>query len=124
MEEAALYTAYRLYLAIREVAERYALDALTIRCFDLIDQLGTTACLALALLNAEGIVAGREGDEQMALTMLVLSRLAGKPAWIANPVQVDYARNETTLAHCTASLNAGPYRLKTHYETGVGVGVD
>ena len=121
----ALNDAYKLYLAIRNLVERYRLDAITVRCFDLISMLGTTACLALSLLNDELIVAGCEGDEQSVLTMLILSRLSGRPAWMANPVRLDFEHNEIMLAHCTAPLNIGvEYRLKTHFETGIGVGID
>jgi len=121
----SLSDAYRLYLAIKEIVEQYNLNGVTVRCFDLIKELGTTACLALSLLNAELVVAGCEGDEQTILSMLVLSKLSGKPAWMGNPVRVDISANEIMLAHCTAPVNAGVgYRLKTHFESGVGVGVD
>ena len=41
-----------IYSALREIVSRYGLSGLTIRCFDLLDTLGNTGCLALALLNA------------------------------------------------------------------------
>ncbi len=48
--------ALRLYNALKKIVDEYRLDALTIRCFDLIARIRTTACLALSLLNKEGIV--------------------------------------------------------------------
>lgn len=80
--------------------------------------------MALSLLNSGKCVAGCEGDEQSVLTMAILSRLMEAPVWMANPVRLDFDRREIMLAHCTAPLAAGPYRLKTHFETGKGVGVD
>jgi len=46
--------AYRLYLAIKQVIAEKSLDGLTIKCFDIIKELDTTACLALSLLNTMG----------------------------------------------------------------------
>ena len=121
----SLGEAYRLYLAIKEVIKRYNLDSITIQCFDLIRELDTTACLALSLLNSEFFIAGCEGDEQSVLSMLILSKLSGRPAWMANPVKINFSRNEIMLAHCTAPITAGVgYRFKTHFETGIGVGLD
>ena len=120
----SLGEAYRLYLAVKEVIRRHKLDSITIRCFDLIKELGTTACLTLSLLNSELIVAGCEGDGQSVLTMLILSKLSGKPAWMANPVKVDLSANEIMLAHCTAPVAIGVYKFKTHFESGICVGLD
>ena len=56
--------AMRLYRSIKNLVEHYRLDAFTLNCFDLIPTTHTTGCVALALLNQEGIPAGCEGDEQ------------------------------------------------------------
>jgi len=119
----ALVDALRVYVALRQLALRHRLDGLTLRCFDLIGRLGTTGCLALAILNSEGLTAGCEGDEQSLVTMYMLSRLSGAPAWMANPARVE--GDALLLAHCTAPLAwGGPCRLTTHFESGIGVGVD
>ena len=52
----------RLYRAIKRIVEEEKLSALTLSCFKLIEQTGTTGCLALSLLNDDGIIAGCEGD--------------------------------------------------------------
>ena len=38
------------------------LDAVAVRCFDLVTARGTTGCLALSALNDAGRVAACEGD--------------------------------------------------------------
>ncbi len=122
-EREELARALRVYVALRRLADRYRLGGLTLRCFDLIEELGTTGCLALAILNSEGFVAGCEGDEQSLVTMYILSRLSGAPAWMANPARVE--GDTLLLAHCTAPLAwGGRCRLTTHFESGRGVGVD
>ena len=50
-----LLKAMRLYQAVKIICEKKKLDAVTLSCFSLIEKLGTTGCLALALLNDEGI---------------------------------------------------------------------
>lgn len=44
-----------VYNCLESLVEKYQLDALTIRCFDLLGTIETTACLALAKLNDRGI---------------------------------------------------------------------
>ena len=43
--------AMRLYRSVKDIVERYHLDAFTLNCFDLIPTTRTTGCVALALLN-------------------------------------------------------------------------
>jgi len=51
-----------IYKGLRELISGENLDALSLRCFDVIGELDTTGCLALARLNDEGTIAGCEGD--------------------------------------------------------------
>lgn len=45
--------AINIYAALKSLVAEYDLSGLTLRCFDLLDALGNTGCLALALLNSE-----------------------------------------------------------------------
>ncbi|MGB4638278.1 MAG: hypothetical protein WBI81_11195 [Limnochordia bacterium] len=51
-----------MYLALKEIAGAHGLDALALKCFDLLPVLQNTACFALAKLSKDGIVAACEGD--------------------------------------------------------------
>ena len=90
--------AMRLYRAIKRIVEEERLSAITLSCFRLIDQTGTTGCLALALLNDEGIIAGCEGDLQSVFTMLAVKVLTGKNSFMANPSMINARTNEIILA--------------------------
>lgn len=111
---------YRVYKGLKLLVEKYQLTALTIRCFDLLD-FKYTACLALALLNDEGIVAGCESDLDAVLTMMIVKSLTDKPSWMANPSRLDWKSNIVTLAHCTVPLSMldskMPWTLTTHMES-------
>ena len=116
----SLAKAGRVYLALKKIIGDYKLDGFTIGCFDLIGKIGTTPCLALAILNTEGIPAACEGELNSLLGMLLVRKFFDKPAFMGNIA--DYGDDYLILAHCTAPLLGG-YVLRTHFESGTGVGV-
>lgn len=121
---AALPDAMRLYHALRHVVSRHQLAGFTIRCFDLLTAIHNTGCLALAQLNAEGFIAGCEGDVPAALSMLISQVLLGVTGFQANPSSVNPESGLMTLAHCTIPFNlVTSYELDTHFESGIGVGI-
>ena len=116
--------AMRLYRAIKIVVEEEKLSAITLSCFRLIGQTGTTGCLALALLNDEGIIAGCEGDLQSIFSMLVAKALTGKSTFMANPSMINTRTNELILAHCTIGLTqTEKFIIRNHFETESGIGI-
>lgn len=116
--------AMRLYVALKRVAEEEKLQALTLSCFRLIKHIDTTGCLALALLNDEGIIAGCEGDLQSVFTLLAAQAVTGKTGFMANPSIIKTATNELVLAHCTIGLKqTEQYILRSHFETESGIGI-
>jgi L-fucose isomerase-like protein len=119
-----LQKAYDLYLALREIVEKHDLKGFTIRCFDLIGLLHTTACLGLSLLNEEGIIASCEGDVPAMITMYICKKIANREGFQANPSLIDVDKNEMIIAHCTLPLNmCTSYTFKTHFESQSAVGI-
>ena len=118
--------AMRLYCSVKAIVERYHLDAFTLNCFDLIPTTHTTGCVALALLNQQGIPAGCEGDEQTLLTMLAVQAATGEMTFMANPSKIlDNATHEMVFAHCTiAPAMTDRYIVRDHYESLSGVAVE
>ena len=112
----------RVYVALKRLVERHRLDAITVRCFDLVLQWKTTGCFGLAQLTDEGIIAGCEGDLVSAVGLLWAYKLLGQIPWMANPAQLDEARNTLWLAHCTVPRRiVRDYRLRSHFESGLGL---
>ena len=113
-----------IYGALRRLADKYRLGAMSVRCFDLLTTVISTGCLGLAILNAEGIHAGCEGDVPSLLSMCILSEISGKPVFMCNPSRIDLEKGEMVLAHCTLPVNM-PYEmcLTTHYESDIGVAI-
>ena len=113
-----------IYLALKKIIEEYHLQGLTIRCFDLLPTLHNTGCLALAQLNAEGIVAGCEGDIPAMLSMKIAHALTGKTGFQANPATINPTTGQILFAHCTIPFDMiERYELLTHFESGIGVGI-
>jgi L-fucose isomerase-like protein len=124
ISERQVVDAARLYPAMKKIFERYRLDAATLRCFSLLEDLGTSGCLALSRLNDEGLICGCEGDVASTFSMLLLHALTGALPFMANPSRIDAAANDVTLAHCTVAGRATrSYRIRSHFESGLGVGI-
>ena len=123
-DKEVIHQALVIYVALKKLVRKYELKGLTIKCFDLLKKYKNTACLALALLNEEGITAGCEGDIFSLLTMHVVQALTGRSAFMANPSKFNYEDHSILLAHCTVPLNmTSSYSLTTHFESGLGIGV-
>ncbi len=124
LKEEELKRAAGLYDSLRDLVETERLDALTIACFDLIRE-GVTACWALARLPSEGIPAACEGDVPSLIALILSHLLTGLPGFMGNPVDIDPKGERLLLAHCTASLALlEGYRLRSHFESGIGVAVE
>eukprot|EP00033_Pygsuia_biforma_P002864 GCRY01003159.1.p1 GENE.GCRY01003159.1~~GCRY01003159.1.p1 ORF type:complete len:479 (+),score=110.68 GCRY01003159.1:72-1508(+) len=121
-----------VYRILKTIIRHHNLDAVTVRCFDLLKQR-ITGCLALSRLNDEGVVAGCEGDVHAALTMILAQSLLkairpndflSLPTFMANPVDYDLEKGEITFAHCTIpTALCAQYVLRTHFESDLGIAV-
>ena len=113
-----------IYKALKTIIAKYQLQGFTLRCFDLLTAVKDTGCLPLARLNAEGYIAGCEGDIPAMLTMMISRSLLGISGFQANPSAINPETGEMLFAHCTIPLDmVEHYELDTHYESGIGTGV-
>ncbi len=111
-----------IFCALKTIVEKYGLDGVTLRCFDLLTALGNTGCMALAILNSQGIVATCEGDVPTLLSMCIARRKYGISGFQANLSRIDGSK--LLFAHCTVPLNmVSEYSYDTHFESGIGVAV-
>ena len=127
-DEKVLNGALEIYSGLKRIIVSYKLTGLTIRCFDLIEEYQNTACLALAMLNDEGIIATCEGDVPSMLSMLLIKAACDKPSFQANPSKIIFGNekedNIVLFAHCTIPLSmTNKYEFMTHFESGLGIGI-
>ena len=114
-----------MYLALASLCKEEHLDAVTVKCFDLLSSCKTTACLALALLNDNGIIAGCEGDIPSICTMLAVYKALGRPSFMANPASIDNDNLSIDFAHCTIpTVMVESCTLPSHFESGIGIGIN
>ena len=81
--------ALNIYAAIKLLIDKYKLNGVTVRCFDLLGTVKSTSCLALALLNKEGITATCEGDIPAMLTMHLIMKMFHQSSFQANPSYIN-----------------------------------
>lgn len=114
----------RVTEGLTALVQQRELDAVTVRCFDLVLEDGTSGCYALSELTDAGIIAGCEGDLVSTVGMLWVHRLLDTVPWMANPAHLDEAGNTLVLAHCTVPRTlVDDYRLRSHFESGLAVGI-
>ena len=122
ISEAELAKSLRVYESLVRIVNQYHLNGLTLRCFDLLTAIGTTGCLALALLNSNGVVATCEGDVPAMLSMAVAQKVAGTPGFQVNLSKI--TGDDLLFAHCTVPLIiVEDYCYDTHFESGIGVAI-
>ena len=111
-------------LAIDKIVTKYNLKGFTIRCFDLLNTIKTTGCLALAKANAKGIIGTCEGDIMAMISMYLVRKIKGKSSFQANPSVIDVDNKEIVFAHCTLPLDmCESYSYLTHFESKIGVAI-
>ena len=112
-----------IYQRLKEIVERYNLNGLTLRCFDLLTTVKNTGCIALSHLNDEGIPASCEGDIPLLLTMILAKQKYGQIGFQVNPARIS-DDGKMLFAHCTIPLKmTTSHVFDTHFESGIGVGI-
>ncbi len=123
-DKSELEKALDIYGAFYRIKERYGLEAITVRCFDLLEPVKNTGCLGMAILNSQGVYSGCEGDMPSLISMIVLGELSGQPVFMCNPSRILAKEGDMVFAHCTLPITMPcQYKLMTHYESGLGVAV-
>ena len=119
-----LSKALRLKEALQIIIDKYHLKGITIRCFDLLSKIKTSACMSLALLNDLGITSICEGDIPSLISAHLVNNLLDTLSFQANPQYIDPANNIIEFAHCTIPFKmCRKYNLDTHFESNSAVGI-
>jgi L-fucose isomerase-like protein len=93
------------YLAMEHILKRKDAQAMAINCLaitqsqEFSEQI-INPCLGMSLLRDKGIATGCEMDIAGLLSMILLSNLGQKPAFLGNIVHADPKSNVIKLSHC------------------------
>jgi L-fucose isomerase-like protein len=128
--EDSLAANLRLYLGMKNLAEKNRLDAYCVRCWpELRDHHKITICAAHALMAREGVPNSCEVDLPALVTTYLLSRLAGASAFTFDVTGYLEEHGAIQFAHCGAAdpaLAGDPSNvlLRVHMRTGTGATVE
>ena len=123
--EKQLRAAVRFYLALKELVVENKLDAVAVRCWPELRDIGVSPCYAISRISDEGIVGICENDLVGGLTQLVLQWLGGSATYTGDFTSVVPDSNVIELSHCGAaplSLAERPsaVQVRSHMRTGMG----
>jgi L-fucose isomerase-like protein len=120
------------YLAMHHILKRKGAQAMAINCLEFTQSQKFAGqiinpCMGMSFLRDEGIPSGCEMDIAGLLTMILLSNLSHKPAFLGNIVHADPENNVIRLSHCILPTRMPgydkdpmPYTLRDyHGSTGV-----
>lgn len=93
----------KLYIALRDTANRFNLSALSIKCWpDWFYSLGIVPCSVVGALGNDGIYCGCEGDMLGTISMLIVGLLANDSSSLVDITNFDFIKNSFLIFHCGA----------------------
>ncbi|UCH02634.1 MAG: hypothetical protein JSV20_02280 [Candidatus Bathyarchaeota archaeon] len=106
--------AMRLYVAMKDIIEEQAADAVTIVCGPWIRSADHACpCVALTLLQEDGIPAACQGDIDALLTMVLFKRASDRTSFMGGAIK---ARGHLGVNHCVLSRQTlGPTATRQPY---------
>ena len=117
-----LETDARVYLALRELIDKYGYDAIGLSCWPHFQQAFDkvfSVCSVVGRLNDDGIVTACEGDPLSAVSMLMLKYMANADTMLMDLSAFDEKDDTVLMWHCgpAASCFAGEkgYTLGVNY---------
>lgn len=112
----------KVFTLLQEVISYHNLSAISVECFSMVVRDQVTACLPLAVLNKQNLVAACEGDICSMLGKMIIRALTNQIPWQANVAEI--RDDQILFAHCTAPLNLlKSFEIKTHFETNCGTAI-
>jgi len=119
----------RVYLALRKIVRENSLDLIAVKCLDEFINLYTSCCLAVSMLNDEGIPTVCQSDINAAISFYILSLLSEDPPYFGDIGYVDKKNAVVHLINCGSlparlASSGDDVELNNQYEyMGKGRGV-
>jgi len=107
MEEDAILTQAKMYLAFKRLQKLYDVDIFANKCMPEMSAIpygyGYCGCLATAMLNDAGVITACEADVPAALSMYILHLLTAGAAFFADIARLNKPENRVTFFNCGAA---------------------
>jgi len=108
----------KLYLALKKIISEDGYDFVGIKCMPEVADDYASCCLAVSLINDDGIVTSCECDVNAALTMQILKLLTGGPVLFADVNHIDMERGVLRLVNC-GSMPTGLAKSRKDVDLGM-----
>ncbi len=124
-----LSAAARNYLVAKQLMSAENCQGISLDCSPLLSahQLECGTCLAWSRLLDEGQIAACEADADAAVSLMLVSRLLGRPGFMQDPTP-NSSDNTIIASHCTCATRLhgfgeapATYTLRSHAESNTGV---
>lgn len=94
-----VFTALKLYIALKRICENKKLHAINVKCqYELSQEYGMIACVPISLLAEDGVVTSCEGDIINTVTMVMLNYLTGQVIYYGDVL--NHNGNVVKLSSC------------------------
>lgn len=101
VDQQQLDRSLRLKAALQDIRQQGGYDAFAIRCWpETFTEYGGAVCGPVAMMGEARVPCACEADVYGALTTLLLQRVAGAPAFLADLVDLDTADDTGVVWHC------------------------
>ncbi len=100
--EEILIKSANVYLALKEIQKEYKLDFCSVKCLGEFINTYTSCCLAVSMLNDEGIVTGCQCSINATISSYLLSQLSDDPAYFGDINVVLKEEGIARLINCGA----------------------
>jgi len=107
----------KLYLALKKIISEDGYDFVGIKCMPEVADDYASCCLAVSLINDDGIVTSCECDVNAALTMQILKLLTGGPVLFADVNHIDMEKGVLRLVNC-GSMPTGLAKSRKDVDLG------
>lgn len=119
----------RVYLALKAIVRENKLDLLSVKCLGEFINLYSSCCLAISMLNDDGMPIVCQCDINAAISYYILSLLSSDPPYFGDVGYVDIKAGFARLINCGSlpgrlAFSPGEIELNDQYEyMGKGGGV-
>ncbi|MGQ9616283.1 MAG: L-fucose/L-arabinose isomerase family protein [Spirochaetota bacterium] len=100
MDEGIIQRSIRLYLALKKILQEEQYSLVAVKCQDEMINRYASSCLAVSLLNDDGLTVSCESDINAAITMSVLSSISGGVSLFGDVNHVDLDQRILRIVNC------------------------
>jgi len=96
----AMIKSIKVYVALKQMVQDYKFNFVAVKCLEEFISTFTSCCLAVALINDDGIVTACQGNLNAALSMMIMNILTGQPVIFSDVNVIEKKTGIARLVNC------------------------